>query len=64
MRNEFYKAIPPIAIHDKRTGGEGMPKCPECGSEMILKKTKKGEQIYVCEKHGAFVPKSIFGVTE
>jgi len=41
-----------------------MPKCPECGSEMILKKTKKGEQIYVCEKHGAFVPKSIFGVTE
>jgi len=40
-----------------------MPKCPECGREMILKKTKKEEQIYVCEEHGAFIPKSIFGVT-
>jgi len=40
-----------------------MPKCPECGNEMTLKKTKKGEQIFVCEQHGAFIPKSIFGVT-
>jgi ssDNA-binding Zn-finger/Zn-ribbon topoisomerase 1 len=40
-----------------------MPKCPECGAKMILKETKKGEKIYVCEEHGAYVPKSIFGVT-
>jgi ssDNA-binding Zn-finger/Zn-ribbon topoisomerase 1 len=40
-----------------------VPKCPECGNEMTLKKTKKGEQLYVCEQHGAFIPKSIFGVT-
>jgi predicted RNA-binding Zn-ribbon protein involved in translation (DUF1610 family) len=40
-----------------------MPKCPECGTEMIAKKTKKGDQFYVCKQHGAFIPNSIFGVT-
>lgn len=36
-----------------------MPKCPMCPKEMKQKK----EGIYVCEEHGVFVPKSIFGVT-
>jgi uncharacterized protein YbaR (Trm112 family) len=38
-----------------------MPKCPICRKEMKVKETKK-EQIFVCDDHGVFVPKTIFGV--
>lgn len=43
-------------------GGDFVPKCPVCNGEMKTKKTEK-DPIFVCDKDGAFIPKSIFGIT-
>jgi len=37
--------------------------CPKCLAKMKVKKTEN-EEILVCDEHGIFVPKSIFGVTK